>query len=81
MRLYPDVKILIMAPNYLDWIKEQASTVVANKNSKGHNNVYYTYFPLYDNHFVNDGHPDIVADQMVAERLIEKIDTMNVWEK
>jgi hypothetical protein len=81
LRFYPGVKILLVAPNDLDWIKEQASTVVADENSRGHKNIYYTYFPLYDDHFVNDGHPDVVADQMIAERLIEKIDTMNVWEK
>ena len=81
MRLYPGAKILLVAPNDLDWIKEQASGVTAKENSVGHTNVYYTFFPYYTGYYVNDGHPNVAADKMIAERLIEKIDTMNIWDK
>ena len=78
---YPDVKILLVAANDVEWIKQHASEVVVEENKNGNKNVYYTYFPAYEDHFVNGGHPDVVADKMMAEQLIKKIDTMNVWEE
>ena len=79
MKVYPGSKILLVAANNVEWIKQQTSEVATEENEKGNKNVYYTYFPAYEDHFVNEDHPDVVGDKMIAERLIEKIDTMNVW--
>ena len=79
INVYPSVKILLVAANNVEWINQQTSEVAAEENEKGNKNVYYTNFPAYEDHFVNEGHPDVVADLMIAEKLIEKIDTMNVW--
>ncbi len=78
--VYIDTKILLVAANGLEWIKEQASSVAAEENAMGNPNVYYTFFPYYDGHYINDGHPDVEADKMIAEKLIEKIDMINIWE-
>jgi len=80
MDVYPGAKILLVAANDVAWIKEQASEVAVEENAAGNTNVFYTYFPYYDGHYVNNGHPDLVAHQMIADKLIETIDTINAWE-
>jgi Secretion system C-terminal sorting domain len=80
MDVYPGVKILLVAANDLAWLKQQASEVAAEENAAGNTNVYYTYFPYYNGHYVNNGHPDLYAHQMIADRLIQAIDTMDPWQ-
>jgi hypothetical protein len=79
--VYPGVKILAVAPNDLTWLKSNISKVVNDENAMGHNNVYYSYFPYYNNEYVNGGHPNVTAHQQIAQTLISAIDSMNnAWE-
>jgi hypothetical protein len=79
MDVYPGAKILAVAANDIDWIKENVSQVVEEENLMGHKNVFYTYFPNYGG-FVNNGHPTVETHYKIANQLIATIDTINAWE-
>jgi len=79
MDVYPHVNILVVAPNDIAWLKEQCLQVVSDENAKGHTNVYYSYFPLYNGHYVNSYHPDVFAHNEIAKKLIASIDAIDAW--
>jgi Carbohydrate esterase 2 N-terminal/Secretion system C-terminal sorting domain/GDSL-like Lipase/Acylhydrolase family len=77
---YPGVRILAVAANGIDWLKNNISQVVAEENSWGHKNVFYTSFPYYTGEYVNSGHPSVAMDQEIADTLISVLDTIsNLW--
>ena len=76
---YPGANILIVAPNGLDWLKNNISQVAAEENAKGHTNVHYAYFPYYDGGYVNAGHPTVATHQKIADTLIYAMNSMNIW--
>jgi hypothetical protein len=78
MDVYPGVKILAVAANGLQWIKDNVSQVVAEENSWGHTNVFYASFPYYSGGYVSD-HPSVATHQKIADTLIAVINTMNAW--
>jgi hypothetical protein len=79
MDRYPQVKILAVAPNGLAWLQQQISTVVSEENAFGHTNVFYTSFPAYTGHFVNNGHLDVYAHHQIANVLVSAIDSIDAW--
>jgi hypothetical protein len=78
MDAYPGVKILAVAANGLQWIKDNVSQVVAEENSWGHANIYYASFPYYNGGYVSD-HPSVATHQKIADTLIAVMNTMNPW--
>jgi hypothetical protein len=80
MGVYPHVKILTVAPNGIQWLKDNISQVVTEENSSGHTNVFYASFPYYTGGYVHNGHPTVETHQKIADTLIAIIDSINAWE-
>ena len=79
--VYPGTKILIVAANSVGWIQTAVSEVVAEENNLGKSDVFYTYFPKYeDSSYVFGGHPTVATHHLIAERLIAKIDSIDAWQ-
>jgi hypothetical protein len=80
MDVYPHVKILAVAANGLQWIKDNVSQVVTEENISGHTNVFYASFPYYEGGYVHNGHPTVATHQKIADTLITVINSMNAWQ-
>ena len=80
MGVYPHVKILTVAPNGIQWLKDNISQVVTEENLSGHTNVFYASFPYYDGGYVHNGHPTVATDQKIADTLISVINTIDAWQ-
>jgi hypothetical protein len=80
MNVYPHVKILAVAANGIQWIKDNVSQVVTEENLSGHANVFYASFPYYDGGYVHNGHPSVATHQKIADTLISVINTIDAWQ-
>jgi hypothetical protein len=76
--VYPGVRILAVAP-HVEWLQQVISEIVAEENSAGNADVYYTFYPYYDGGYVYEGHPNVATHHKIAERLIAAINSFDAW--
>lgn len=76
--VYPGVKILAVAP-HVEWLQKQISEVVSEEIAEGNTNVFYAFYPYFEDGYVYGEHPSVATHHKIAEILIEAIDKMKVW--
>ncbi|RPI04988.1 MAG: T9SS C-terminal target domain-containing protein [Ignavibacteriae bacterium] len=78
--VYPGVKILAVAADHNDWIRQTIADVVTEEYASGKNDVHFTSFPKYGTGaYVFGDHPTVATHHLIADRLISAIDTLDAW--
>ena len=74
----PHANILAVAANDVAFLKQNIPEVVDEERAVGNKNVHYAYF-LSNFTQVNNGHPGVEGHQIIANRILEAIDTIDAW--
>jgi hypothetical protein len=76
---YPGVNILAVASNGLAWLVSAITEIVNEEHAAGHGDVFYAEYSYYTGGYAHD-HPTVATHQLIAERLIAAMDSLNIWE-
>lgn len=74
--LYPGTKILAVSA-HPEWLKSTISEIVDQENEVGNSDVFYAWFPYYNDGYVNKGHPNVSTHHKIADTLIAVINTID----
>lgn len=78
--VYPDVKILAVAPP-VEWIRNNVQQVVNEELKNGRKDIYYTHFDEFPGGYVANGHPTVETHRKIADQIITAIDRFEFFQK